>query len=75
MSAPGCPLLPLVHAVILDDTRRRIGSGLTAVTVAVLVAGFGSAWEKDAAYTGLLQRAALVVGLGWLGALCGHLMP
>ncbi|MDP3892556.1 DUF998 domain-containing protein, partial [Nocardioides sp.] len=71
----GLPLLPLAHALILEDVGWRIVSALTAGAAAVLVAVFGAAWEKDAAHTGLLQRAALVVGLGWLAALFVHLSP
>ncbi len=71
----GLPLVPLVHVVTLNETLWRVGSGLTAAVVMVLVAGFGAAWEKDSAHTGLFQRGALILGLGWLGALCVHLMP
>lgn len=71
----GLPLLPLWYALTLSDLAWQLGSGLAAGTATLLVMGFGAAWERDAAHTGLLQRAALVVGLGWLAALCVHLSP
>lgn len=47
----------------------------TAVAQVLLLAVFSRAWDADAPWTGLVQRAMLLVGFTWLALLCLHLVP
>lgn len=42
---------------------------------AILFIWFGQAWERDAPRTGLIQRAALTVGMVWFAVTCLLLIP
>jgi hypothetical protein len=63
------PATPLMAAFALEDPVWTWGSGLVAAATAVCAVAFGRAWEEDHRYTGLVQRAAIILGLGWLGCL------
>lgn len=65
----GLPIIALAHAVLLDDSAARVISALTGVSTAALSGWFGVAWERDDPNTGVIQRAFLVVALGWLAYL------
>jgi hypothetical protein len=65
-------LTPLMAASALEDPAWRWGSGLVAAAAAVCSVAFGRAWEKDSPYAGLVQRAAIILGLGWLGCLFAY---
>lgn len=65
----GLPLIALAHVVLLDDPVARAVSALAGVGTAMLSGWFGVAWERDDPNTGLIQRAFLVVALGWLAYL------
>ncbi|RKS04834.1 uncharacterized protein DUF998 [Nocardiopsis sp. Huas11] len=63
------PGTPLVAAFTLGDPVWQWGSGIVGVAAAVGTGVFGQAWENDARYAGLVQRATILLGLVWLGAL------
>ncbi|AEF42321.1 DUF998 domain-containing protein [Hoyosella subflava] len=65
------PVLPAIAAVTADfGWAVRTYSALTSVLAVVLVHRFTTAWESDAPRTGLWQRAALILVLSWLAAVC-----
>ena len=65
----GLPVVAIIAAFVLDGAAWRGYSGVTGVAMGALSIWFGYAWEEDTPTSGLIQRAALVVGLTWLGAL------
>ncbi|MTV24545.1 DUF998 domain-containing protein [Nitriliruptoraceae bacterium ZYF776] len=67
------PVCAVVAAVTVDGTVWTIASVVVAVHLAVTASRFATAWEADDPRTGVVQRAYLVPGLLWLGALCWHL--
>ncbi|PZG20835.1 DUF998 domain-containing protein [Micromonospora craterilacus] len=69
------PVAALAAALALDDRRWAVLSGAAAAGLVVLFLWFGSAWERDSPRAGLVQRAYIIVGWAWLGALCWHLLP
>jgi hypothetical protein len=56
------------------DGSWRLYSVLTAATGLLLLVGTALAWRKDAAHTGLIQRALIVVYCGWIATLGIHLV-
>lgn len=69
----GLPIAAASAAIRLDTPMWQVASAVVAVALAVLAGLFASAWEQDRPRTGLVQRAYLVGGCGWLGALCWSL--
>ncbi|WP_428965019.1 DUF998 domain-containing protein [Micromonospora fluostatini] len=70
--------LPAAAAVAVPNVHGvgwAVYSALTAVALTGLLLAFGSAWERDAPWTGLLQRLMIVTGWAWLALLCWHLLP
>lgn len=63
------PATPLVAAFVLADPAWAWGSGIVGVAAAAGSGLFGRAWENDARHAGLVQRATIMLGLVWLGAL------
>lgn len=66
------PLTPLIAVFALGSPLWTWGSGIIAAATAVCGGAFGQLWEKDSPYTGAVQRATIVLGLAWLGALFLH---
>jgi hypothetical protein len=56
------------------DGPWRMYSVLTAAAGLLLLLGTGIAWRTDAARTGLIQRALVVVYCGWIATLGVHLV-
>lgn len=48
-------------------------SAATGVAMVVLFVAFGAAWEDGSATAGLLQRATIIVGWGWIALLAARL--
>lgn len=73
--------LPLVCFVFArrfakQPARRRgwtLYSTLTGLALLALFFIFGTAWENDSPVGGLIQRAMLIIGLGWASLLSVHL--
>ncbi len=63
------PAAAFLAAFVLEDPVWKWGSGLVAAAFTTGFLAFGHAWETDAAYTGLVQRATIICGWAWLGAL------
>jgi len=63
------PRIALAHAVVLEDPTARVVSGVVGVCTAAMSVWFAVAWERDDPNAGLIQRAFLVVALGWLAFL------
>ncbi|TDB99144.1 DUF998 domain-containing protein [Actinomadura sp. 7K534] len=67
--------LPLAALLAVFDAPGAGWKWYSGVTCAALAGGlvaFGSAWERDSAYAGLVQRATIIVGWLWLGLLFLH---
>lgn len=45
---------------------------MTGVAMALLFLAYGTAWEEDASFAGLIQRITLIVGLSWTALLAWH---
>lgn len=67
------PFVPLVVGFALRDTAWSILSWVTAAACVVGVGLFGTAWEKDASNTGLVQKLTIGASLFWLAATLLHL--
>lgn len=66
------PVTAAVAAFALHDPIWQWWSGITAAVLAAGFVAFGQAWEDDAPLTGLIQRATMIPGWIWLGALFAH---
>ncbi|MDT0441390.1 DUF998 domain-containing protein [Streptomyces johnsoniae] len=66
------PIAAIIAAFVLPETVWKWYSALTAILMFAAAAAFGQAWENDHPRTGLLQRAAIIVGWLWLGLLFAH---
>ncbi|ARQ71144.1 hypothetical protein CAG99_22050 [Streptomyces marincola] len=66
------PVTAVVAAFVLDGVVWPTYSALTGAVMLVATLAFGQAWENDHPRTGLVQRAAIVVGWLWLGLLFAH---
>ncbi|TDC67599.1 DUF998 domain-containing protein [Actinomadura sp. GC306] len=66
------PVAALMAAFGASDAGWKWYSGLTAAALAAGFLAFGSAWERDSAYAGLVQRATIIVGWVWLGLLFAY---
>lgn len=69
----GLALVPLITGFALSSVGWTVFTWITAAVCLVLAGAFATAWEADAPRTGLVQRLALIVGLGWLAATLIHL--
>ncbi|MEV0733226.1 DUF998 domain-containing protein [Polymorphospora sp. NPDC050346] len=63
------PLAAAIGAFTLPGTPWRIVSGCLAVALFLGFGRFGSAWEAVSPRLGLIQRAVIIPGWGWLAAL------
>jgi hypothetical protein len=68
------PVAAAAAAFTLDSNSWALYSGATAVATGIGFVVFGAASERDHPRAGLIQRVVIVVGWGWLAALCAHLM-
>lgn len=66
------PLTPLIAVFALASPSWMWASGIIAAATAVCSGAFGQLWERDSPYTGVVQRATIILGLSWLGALFLH---
>jgi len=66
------PVAAAIAALALHDPVWRWWSGLTAIAMTAGFIIFGQAWEEDAPRAGLVQRAVIIPGWSWLGALFAH---
>lgn len=65
----GLPVTAALTAVVGPDGWLRWYSAATALVSGLLVARFGTAWERDEPLAGLWQRLAIGVGWSWLAVL------
>ncbi|MEE1621915.1 DUF998 domain-containing protein [Zafaria sp. J156] len=63
------PAAAAIAAFVLPELAWKLYSGTTAAAALAGLVAFGYAWEEDHPRTGLVQRATIVVGWTWLGAL------
>lgn len=61
------PVASLIAVFVLPNWQWY--SGLTCAAATTGFLAFGQAWENDTPYTGLLQRATIIIGWSWLGFL------
>lgn len=59
------PVAALIAVFVLPSWQWY--SGLTCAGATAGFLTFGQAWENDSPYTGLIQRATIIVGWSWLG--------
>ncbi|MCK0112967.1 DUF998 domain-containing protein [Ornithinimicrobium sp. F0845] len=67
------PVSAAIAAFVLDGTWQWLSAAAAVLTLGLL-ALFVRAWDRDAPGTGLVQRAMIITGWVWLGALCWHLL-
>lgn len=67
------PVAALIATLSLDDVLWRVCSGIVAAGLTAGFLAFGQAWEDDAPRAGLIQRATIIPGWVWLGALLLHI--
>ncbi|WP_327037654.1 DUF998 domain-containing protein [Micromonospora maris] len=63
------PLAAAISAFTLSATSWRVASGCVAVALFLGLGQFGRAWEHVSPRIGLVQRAVIIPGWGWLAAL------
>ncbi|RUL90167.1 DUF998 domain-containing protein [Verrucosispora sp. FIM060022] len=63
------PLAAAISALALSATSWRVASGCVAVGLFLGLGQFGRAWERVSPRIGLIQRAVIIPGWGWLAAL------
>ncbi|GIJ76508.1 Protein of unknown function [Micromonospora phaseoli] len=63
------PLAAAIGAFTLPGTAWKIISGCAAVALFVGLGRFSRAWEEVSPRLGLIQRAVIILGWGWLAAL------
>ncbi|MEV6694830.1 DUF998 domain-containing protein [Micromonospora sp. NPDC051196] len=63
------PLSATISAFTLPATPWRVASGCLAVALFLGLGQFGRAWEQVSPRIGLIQRAMIIPGWGWLAAL------
>ncbi|MDG4798428.1 DUF998 domain-containing protein [Micromonospora sp. WMMD1082] len=63
------PLAAAVGTFTLPGTPWKIISGVVAVALFLGFGRFGTAWEEVSPRIGLVQRAVVIPGWGWLAAL------
>ncbi|MFG2062781.1 DUF998 domain-containing protein [Micromonospora sp. NPDC048871] len=63
------PVSAAISAFTLPTTPWRVVSGGVAVTLFLGLGQFGRAWEQVSPRIGLIQRAMIIPGWGWLAAL------
>ncbi|WP_097231107.1 DUF998 domain-containing protein [Streptomyces zhaozhouensis] len=66
------PVAAVVAAFVLPGTGWKWYSALTAAATVVGFVAFGQTFEQDHPRAGLVQRATIVVGWTWLGAVFAH---
>ncbi|MFE9245419.1 DUF998 domain-containing protein [Nocardiopsis sp. NPDC006938] len=66
------PGIALIGVFALGGLGWKLGSGVVAAAAAWASWTFGVLWERDAPRTGLVQRAAIVTSLSWLGVVFAH---
>lgn len=62
----GFALVPFITGFALETWAWTIFAWVAAALAAAFAGWFATAWENDAAETGLVQRVTIVVSLGWL---------
>lgn len=72
------PIACFVFARRFAAKPARLGwtaySLITGLALLMLLVAFGTAWENDSPVGGLIQRAMLIVGLGWVALVAVYLM-
>lgn len=63
------PVAAAIATFTVEDPVWQWWSGLTAVASTAGFFAFGQAWENDSPRTGLIQKATMLPGWIWLGAL------
>jgi hypothetical protein len=66
------PVAATVASFVLPEAGWKWYSALTAVAALAGFVAFGQAWEQDHPRAGLVQRATIIVGWAWLGAVFAY---